>query len=223
MCEYARIKCMISIVWSLERFESPHTFLCAHCLLLCCLFASTSFLIFILLLSAALHLSCLLHSSPRSPYELPLSSPSTAAPSQPAPSNPFSSPSVQACCLQQGCNPFALWGKMTPTMNRYLEHAILAMGRELELALKVGIPFCSSIPEKTSTSKKKTQLLGRVQILILYKISCNCDLGSTMSRATKHESSLIFRQRNIAVELVLIREPESLSKCHQGMSRHRAH
>ena len=34
----------------------------------------------------------------------------------------------------QGCNPFALWGKMTPTAN--LEPAILAVGCELELALK---------------------------------------------------------------------------------------
>ena len=35
---------------------------------------------------------------------------------------------------QQGCNPFALWGKMTPTTN--LEPTILVVGCELELALK---------------------------------------------------------------------------------------
>ena len=36
----------------------------------------------------------------------------------------------------QGCNPFALWGKMTLTTN--LEPAILAVGYELELVLKCG-------------------------------------------------------------------------------------
>ena len=39
----------------------------------------------------------------------------------------------------QGWNPFALWGKMTPTAN--LEPAILAVGCELELAPKSC--FCS--------------------------------------------------------------------------------
>ena len=36
----------------------------------------------------------------------------------------------------QGCNLFALWGKMTPTTN--LEPAIFAVGCELELVLKWG-------------------------------------------------------------------------------------
>ena len=36
----------------------------------------------------------------------------------------------------QGCNPFALWGKTTPTTN--LEPAILEVGCELELVLKCG-------------------------------------------------------------------------------------
>ena len=57
----------------------------------------------------------------------------------------------------QGCNPFALWGKMTPTTN--LEPAILAVWCELELALEAG----SSIDEQRNPAYKASSNLDPCQ------------------------------------------------------------